>query len=138
MNPGIEDRKHLWTYNLDAVRMAMSQVPNLDTSEMMVLVADTQDTVGAVFLEALSHTPEFANAPQDMAKIAAKGDIPTLVGIVSKDVICAALKDINPGVVHHLRTLPLYQGRVWALVIGSEGSMLIQTAVEPIQSRGDA
>lgn len=120
---GIENRQHLWAHNRDAAMMALAQVPNLDPSKHMIVVADAQDTVGAALLEALG-TPEGA---ADMTRIAARGDIPTLVAVLPVEAVARVIRSVNPNVARSLETLPLAPGGIWALVIGNEGSMLLQT-----------
>ena len=140
---GTEDRKHLWAYNRCAVQMALAKVPDLGKEPMkpmkhMVLVVDTRDSLGGVILLALDQTHPHAGAVQEMAKIAARGEIPTLVTVLPVAGVCEIISKVNPAVKRSLETFPLLEGCIWALVIGGEGAMLLQTPLTGAPAVGEA
>jgi hypothetical protein len=120
--------------------MAMLALTGIsDITTHVVVVADLRDSIGGQLAEALSEVEgKSEELKRHFERVDQKGEIPTIVMVLPLRAVSLALAPVNPGVAHALHERRLPPGHVWAVIIGHEGTTLLQPRYEPIKAMGDA
>ena len=119
----MQERLRFWAHNQQAAHLAVLKI---GIEGNAIVVADLRDPI------ALEITENFGKCDHSCP-----GQIPTAIIVVPTNILSMLLKDVNPVISEKLLTSPV-PGTVWAVVISSGGSSLIQTLPSKMTKGGQA
>jgi hypothetical protein len=138
-NPDLDARLHLLHHNREGIMVMLQRTvaAGKDIEDSVVVLADTRDSVGGALARALAEKHPGLDADAEAARAEGRGEIPTLVAVVTVMAAVDVFAIPNPGVSAGLRR-PIGQGHVRVVVVGAGGSTLLGVPVERLAGGGSA
>ena len=138
-HPDLAHRMHLLEANRSAVMVMLQKAvaTGKAVEELVAVVADTRDPVGGDLARALVAKVPGLDADAEAARAQARGEIPTLVAIVSVMAAMEVFAIPNPGVAAGIGQA-VVPGRVRVVIVGAGGSTLAAVPVETMTGGGEA
>jgi hypothetical protein len=135
----LEHRLHLLRANRTAVILMLQKTvtSGLAIEDLVAVVADTRDPVGGPLARALVEKVRGLDADAEAARAGARHEIPTLVAVIQAKLAVEIFKMSNPSVSAGIGQ-PVVAGRVRVVVVGANGSTLVQVPIENLPAGGIA
>lgn len=131
------DRKHLFDYNEELIRVALGRASAIPERHAVIL-ADTRDPVGGAIAEsAADHSAHKVDVAAERERIVASARIPTAIIVVDREILSRCLKPFSPKVAERLLFSPP-AGMFFVAVVAGGGTSLVLMGGGPTALSGSA